>query len=134
MSQENVELVRLGYEAWNRQDFDTAIANIDPEVEWTFATGARPPGADASYHGHAGVREFWRLFIEPWQEVEIEVEDTRTTGDLVVAFVQFHAKARDGLEVDAPFAHVFTVRDGKTVRFKSFDDRAEALEAAGLRE
>jgi uncharacterized protein len=132
MSEENVEIVRRGYEAWNRRDFDTAIADSDPEVEWTFATGARPPGADASYKGHARVREFWRLFIEPWQEVEIEVEDTRTSGDLVVALVQFRAKARDGLEVDAAFAHVFTVRDGKVIRFKSFDDREEALKAAGL--
>jgi uncharacterized protein len=134
MSKENVEKVLRAYDAWNRRDFNAALEEVDPEIEWTMVGTTRFPGTDASYHGHAGVREFWGIFIEPWEEFKIEVEETRTTGDLVVAFVQFHAKAREGLELDTPFVHLFTVRDGKLTRFQSFDARAEALEAAGLSE
>ena len=94
----------------------------------------RFPGTQGTYHGHDGVREFWRVFIEPWDEFRIEIEGTRATGDLVIAFVRFYAKAREGLELEAPFVHVGEFRSGKMIRFRSFDDRAEALEAAGLSE
>jgi ketosteroid isomerase-like protein len=34
MSQENVETLRRGYEAFNRRDIDGALEGLDPEVEW----------------------------------------------------------------------------------------------------
>jgi len=135
MSEENLEqVVRDGYDAWNRRDFDAAVEIADPEIEWTMVGATRFPGTQGTYHGHDGVREFWRVFIEPWDEFRIEIEGTRATGDLVIAFVRFYAKAREGLELEAPFVHVGEFRSGKMIRFRSFDDRAEALEAAGLSE
>jgi len=134
MSEENVEKVLRAYEAWNRRDFDAAVEIGDPEIEWTMVGTTRFPGTEGTYHGHEGVREFWRVFIEPWAEFRIEVEETRAAGDLVVAFVRFHAKARQDLELEAPFVHLLEFRDDKVIRFRSFDDRAEALEAAGLRQ
>jgi uncharacterized protein len=134
MSQEIVERVLRAYRDWNRRDFDAVLEIADSEVEWTMMGTTRFPGTDRTYHGHAGVREFWRVFIEPWEEFRIEVEETRTAADLVVAFVRFHAKAREGLKLETPFVHLLDFRHGKVVRFRSFDDRAEALKAAGLRE
>src|SRR5688500_2116315 len=115
MSQENVERAREAYAAWNRRDFDSAVENADPEVEWTMVGATRFPGTKGTYHGHGGVREFWRIFIEPWEEFRIDVEETRESGDLVVAFVRFHAKARDGLELEAPFVHLLEFRDGNVI-------------------
>lgn len=135
MSQdENVATVLRGYDAWNRRDFDAAIEIADPDIEWTMVGATRFPGTQGTYHGYEGVREFWREFIEPWEEIHVEIEDTRAAGDLVVAFVRFHAKAREGLELKAPFVHLLDFRDGKVIRLRSYDDRAEALEAAGLPE
>jgi uncharacterized protein len=134
MSEENVERVRRAYDAWNRRDFDVVIEVVDPEIEWTMVGGPRFLGTEGTYHGHDGVREYWRLLIEPWDELDIEIEETRAAGDLVVAFVRFHAKAREGLEVEAPFVHLLDFRHGTLIRFRSFDNRAEALEAAGLEE
>jgi uncharacterized protein len=134
VSRGNVEKLLRSYEAWNRRDFDAAIEVVDPEIEWTMIGASRFPGTEGTYHGHDGVREFWRVFIEPWEEFRIEVEGTRAAGDVVVVFVRFHAKAREGLELEAPFVHLSEFRRAKVVRFRSFDDRAEALEAAGLSE
>jgi ketosteroid isomerase-like protein len=143
MSEENVERVRWGYEAWNRRDFDQLLEFADPEIEWrpVSVSGetstedfARIPGVDAVYHGHEGVRRFWETFIEPWEQVAVDVEELRDSGDCVVAFVRFRALARNGLKVDVFNGQVFTFRGSKVVRFEAFADRAEALEAAGLRE
>jgi ketosteroid isomerase-like protein len=143
MSEENVERVRWGYEAWNRRDFDQGIEFLDPEIEWRPASVAgetstedfaRLPGVDAVYHGHEGVRRFMETFIEPWEQVTVDVEELRDSGDCVVAFIRFRAVARNGLKVDMPNVHVFTFRGSKVVRFEAFADRAEALEAAGLSE
>jgi uncharacterized protein len=108
---------------------------FDPEIEWTFAGGAQFPGTDATYHGHDGVRRFWNTFIEPWERINIEIEEIRVTGDRVVALVRFRATGRgSGVELDVPFVHLLTFRGDKVIRFEAFADRDAAFEAAGLQE
>jgi len=45
-----------------------------------------------------------------------------------------HFKGRDGIEIEAAFAGIFTLRDGKISRWQAFWDKQKALEAAGLSE
>jgi hypothetical protein len=135
MSQKNVEVVRRSYAAWNQREFDQALELFDPEIEWTFAGGAQVPGADATYHGHGAVRHFWETFIEPWAQINIEVEEIRSIGDLAVALVRFRATGRgSGVELDVPFVHLFSFRGSKVIRFQAFADRNAAFEAAALGE
>jgi ketosteroid isomerase-like protein len=136
MSQENVERLRQSYEAWNQRDFDSALALYDHDVVWTFTAEARGAAFQSDYRGRDGVREFWDTFIEPWEDVNIEVEEIRDAGDSVLALVVFHARARDGLEIDQPFVHVVTFRGSRGIRFEAFARRElqQALEAAGLSE
>ena len=130
------ELTLQAYEAWNAKDFDAAIADVDPNVEWSFAgEGAQFPGTDKVYRGHGGVREFWREFIEPWESIRIEVTDTRESGDTLVCFVNFHAMgAGSGVELTVPFIHLLKFRNRKVVQWRGYADRAAALGAAGLSE
>jgi uncharacterized protein len=129
------ELTLQAYEAWNAKDFDAAIADFDPDVEWTFAGGAQFPGTDKIYRGHEGVRRFWREFIEPWESIRIEVTDTREAGDTLVLFVNFHGiGAGSGVELTVPFVHLLSYRNGKLIRLRGYANRGEALEAAGLSE
>ncbi|MCD6016607.1 MAG: SnoaL-like domain [Solirubrobacterales bacterium] len=136
MSRENVELLRQSYEAWNRRDFDSALAIYEPDVVWTFTAEARGAAFKSVYRGPDGVREFWDTFVEPWEDVNIEIEEIRDAGDSVLALVVFHARARDGLEIDQPFVHVITFRGSRGIRFEAFAKREleQALEAAGLSE
>jgi uncharacterized protein len=134
VSQENVEAVLRGYEAWNRRDFEATLELISEDVEWTFPEENLFPGIDRAYYGHAGVRRFWESFIEPWGAIDIEVEDLRDLGDRVAAFIVFHARgAASGVELHAPSVHVFTIRDRLVTRFEGYLDREAALEATGLR-
>jgi ketosteroid isomerase-like protein len=139
MSEENVELVRRGYELWNRRDFDQMREIADPELEFRPASVSgegfpRIPGVDAAYHGLEAIRRFWESFIEPWEQITVEVEELRDSGDRVVAFIRFRAVGRDGLKVDLPSVQVFTFRRSRIIRLEAFADRAEALKAAGLSE
>ena len=130
----NADVVRDGYEAWNRRDFGAVLANIHEDVEWRFdADAGAIPEADQVYYGHEGVRRFWDLWVEPWESMSIEPEELIEDGDLVVAFVRFEAVGRgSGVRLEAQFTHIYEMDAGKTKRFAHYADRAKALREAGL--
>ena len=132
MSQENVELTRRGYEAYNSGGLEAIIDFLDPEIEWT--EGADVPEVK-TYHGHDGVREQQARFASAWEEFGLEPEDLVDAGDQIVAMIRAWGRGKgSGVIVEARVAHVWTIRDGKAVRFEVFMDRHKALEAVGLRE
>jgi hypothetical protein len=57
MSQENVELHRRTYEAFNARDVEAFIALSDPQIEFHSAFAAV---GGAIYHGHDGLRRWHR--------------------------------------------------------------------------
>ena len=132
MTERNVEIIRRAMEAWNRGDIEASLELADPEIEWT-AIGAMPDATE-TYHGHEGVREFFRTFMDAWEHVSLVAEEFIESGDVVVALGHFHAKGRNsGLEIDGPFGQVLTMRRGRVVRLRGYPDHAQALKAAGLR-
>jgi uncharacterized protein len=141
MSQENVELVREMYRVYNDAYESPGVLDAlreqverfcDPEVEWVLTQGA--PQAAASFRGHEGVIEFFRDMLEAFEVVRQEPDEFIEAGDRVVVFVHSIARARSGLTIDERWAHIVTLRGGKVMRLEQYRDRAQALEAAGLRE
>jgi uncharacterized protein len=132
MSQENVELVQRLYEAWNRDDYPDALALIDPEIEVEARLGALN---DGTFRGHPGLfqllEDFWRQFDDPI----IDVKECIPAGEHVVTSVLCHGRGKgSGIEVEWWQWQVWTLRDGKAVRWQVFSSRREALKAAGLPE
>jgi ketosteroid isomerase-like protein len=79
--------------------------------------------------------EFFDRILDAFEYVHQVPERFVDCGEQVLVFVRTEARARTaGLEVDEPWAHLVTVRNGKIARVKQFRNRAEALEAAGLEE
>jgi ketosteroid isomerase-like protein len=133
MSQENVELVRESFDAWNRGDLDNFLENISPEWEWHPARLF--PGTDAVYHGKEGFTRFWNTFREPWESIRVEVERIEDLGDRVLALMMFHAKGKgSGVDVTGEYANVFTIRDGLVTYQVGYGDWRSALDAVGLSE
>jgi ketosteroid isomerase-like protein len=64
MSEENVAIVRELLEGFSRRDHERAFDFYDPEIEWD-ATGldATLPDLAGVYHGHEGVRAYWRRWL-----------------------------------------------------------------------
>ena len=138
MSNENVELVKRGYEALNAGDVEAALAMFDPDVEVHLAKDANTVwGLDfeETYRGIDGFVQFLSRLSDAWEEFRWEPTEYREAGDQVVVYIQMTARGRgSGIELQQDMTHLCAIRDRKLVRHETFFDRAEALEAAGLRE
>jgi len=134
MSQENVEVVRAGWEAWIRGDLPGLFRQFDPNVVWD--TSHFHDWPESTYHGIEGVERFLSEWRDVWDGLEIDVEDVRAAPDgRVLSLVLQRGKGRSsGLAMEMEMAQVATLRNGKVTRFDNYEDRTEALEAAGLRE
>jgi ketosteroid isomerase-like protein len=132
MSQENIETVRRSIEAWNGQDVPTLMAcyHSDAEVDWS---RSRSPFKGV-YRGHREIESFWDVFWSTWEEVKLEVHDFTWASSEVVVPNTAHMRGRDGIEVTARTALVFTVENGQITCLRMFDEQDEALEAVGLSE
>jgi len=133
MSQENVEIVRRGFEAWNRNDWDTLMAVFAPDV--VAIAPAEWPEPEIGT-GREALRDQFERLESPWEEQRIEVDDIRDLGDRVLVLFRWIARGIGShVEVEHPAAVLDTLRDGSVVRVEFFfEDQSRALEAAGLRE
>jgi ketosteroid isomerase-like protein len=133
MSQENVEIVRRGYEAF--AEGGVAFEFLDSEIEWR---GPREfPDLAEPHYGHDGVRRYMEKLSEVFEDYRMVPEKFIDAGtDRVLVFSREGGRGKgSGAEVQSnPTAHLWTLRDGKAVRMESYWDRAEALEAVGLSE
>jgi ketosteroid isomerase-like protein len=132
MSQENVEVVRRHTEAWNRQDLRTWLASYSSggELDWSRSRGP----LKGVYRGPGELEVFWDAFWSTFEDIQVEMHGFTEVGSEVVVPNTAHIRGRDGIEVVARSTYVFTVENGQITRQRMFQGRAEALEAAGLRE
>jgi ketosteroid isomerase-like protein len=132
MSQENVEVVRRNQEAWNRRDLRTWLASFrsDAEIDWSRARGP----FRGIYRGYGGFEAFWEVFWSTFDDVQVETYGFAEAGSEVVVSNTAHVRGREGIEVTARSTFVWTVENGQITRLRMFQERSEALEAAGLRE
>jgi ketosteroid isomerase-like protein len=132
MSQENVELVRSSLDGWSRGDIEAWLAPAHPDIE--FRTSGVYPGVDPIYRGHAELRHFWSVFREPWESIQVRIDQVREADDQLVSLCVFEAHARDGMTVRRVVAWSWQFVDHLFVRVDAYGDWNEALEAVGLRE
>ncbi len=130
MSQENVEVVRSFYEAIRRGDVGTVLGLMDPQVEWNeaenFLYADRSPyiGPDQILNG-----VFMRLMSE-WEGFKAIPEQFIGMGDTVAVTGRYQGTYREtGKSVNAQLVHVYTVKDGKLVKFQQYTDTAQFRDA-----
>src|SRR4051794_13806224 len=130
MSQANVEIVQRGIAAFNQRDVSKAFSawGSDAEIDWSRSKGP----LRGVYSGRAALERFWGEFWSIFESVELETHGFLEGGAHVVVPNTAHLRGRDGIEVVARSTFVYTVEGGRISRLAMFQDRAEALEAAGL--
>ena len=136
MSDENVETVRRAIEAWNADDLNAFLAELDPDLEWHPSIERSFEGAATIYRGHDGARKAWREYRgEAWARLTSRPQEFRDLGESVLMLGHIDVTARTtGIEFTQEIAELFEFRGGRIARARDFLTHAEALEAAGLKE
>jgi|EndMetStandDraft_3_1072993.scaffolds.fasta_scaffold265009_2 ketosteroid isomerase-like protein len=133
MSEENVEMARRGYEAFNRGDLEGMVATFAPNFEYVTTGGI--PDADAVYQGPGGLKQFVGWMWSGFEEPRIKVHELTDAGNQVFAEVTLRGRGKQsGVETSWHIWHVWTAQAGKIIRGQAFTSRREALQAAGLLE
>jgi ketosteroid isomerase-like protein len=132
MSQENVEIARRGFEAYNSGDFGALRELYDPGVVWHHLEGWPEPGP--SVGRDAVLREVEQL-REAWQAGDMLelVGDVVDAGDRVLVRAVWRGSG-SGPDAAMEFTYLFTLRKGRIITIQMYWDHEEALKAAGLRE
>jgi ketosteroid isomerase-like protein len=119
-----VDIVRRSYEAFARDDMDGVLADMHPDIEWHQAQGLPHGGY------YRGIDEVRRNIFDPldeewWDEFDADPDEFLDAGEQVVVLGRYRGVAKaTGKTLDVPFVHVWTLRDGRAVRFRQFLDTA----------
>src|SRR4051812_17432102 len=133
MSQENVEIVRQAYEAFNLRDLDALAELTEPVwvMDWSRSIGPQR----GVYRGRAGVEEWIAAISEAFESFEILPLEYVGAGDRIVIPTRVKGRGRgSGVVVDAEGVTLWELERGRVTRLTLYGTRQEALEAAGLRE
>jgi ketosteroid isomerase-like protein len=123
MSRANVDLVR----SIDRLSAEHGSTDhlIDPTLEYV----------NPSYAVEAGTRhdrDTLRKVRDVYRDFRVEPERFVDAGDDVVVIGIARGRSASGIEAQWRQGYVWTVRNGRAIRFRWFNDPAEALEAVGI--
>jgi ketosteroid isomerase-like protein len=125
--QQNLDVIRRGYEAFGHGDIDTLLGLFDDQIEWVTPG---PPDLVTSGRrtGRQAVAEFFKTINELFEIQRFEPKDFIAQGDRVVVLGEESSRVRaTGKVLDGQWAHTFTLKDGKVVRFQEYLDTAETV-------
>ena len=123
MSEENVNLVRAIYARWAEEK--SARDLIAHDLEYVNPPYAVESGTHHDRRKLAAIRDVYPDF-------RVEPEEYFDVGDEVVVIGTARGTAASGITTQWRQGYIWTIRDGKAVRLRWFNDPKEALEAAGL--
>jgi uncharacterized protein len=134
MSQENVEIVRRGFEAFAEGGLDAWADFWADDIDYRAVEGALDDRGPM--HGKDAVRAHFQDWLDTFDDLRAEpLELIDAADEQVVTVLRFGGRAKlSGVETDLTFAVAYTIRDGKIARGREYWTKEQALEAAGLRE
>lgn len=119
-----LQIVRDSYAAFERQDMDGVLADLDPQIEWQQAQGLPHGGT------YRGIEEVRRNVFDPldrdwWDGFTAQPDEFIDGGGEIVVLGRYRGTAKQTRRVlDVPFVHVWSVRRGKATCFRQFLDTA----------
>ena len=138
MSQENVEAIRAVYERFSEGDFRASVDLLDPHVVLVLNPEFAPSiftAAHEALYGTEAIAAYTRDLLDAWPDYTMEAEEIIAAGDGVLVGVCHRGMGRSsGVPTEDRYYTLWSFRGHKVIRIESFGERADALEAAGLRE
>jgi ketosteroid isomerase-like protein len=131
VSQQDLEIVRASYQAFNAGDMAGALAAVHPGIE---IFDHDIPDATESYRGLDGLMRWQADWEASWASWRWQPEEFIDAGDRVVAILRVYAKGRESrVDVERLDGAVWTLRDRKCIRLDYYGSGAEALKPSGCR-
>jgi uncharacterized protein len=132
MSRENVEIVRRIYASWSRGSSPPESNLLHPDIEWVNPSDALEPGTRTGIAAFTSITEELGHTIG---DLRVDAEQLVDAGDRVVVIATMRGRGgASGVEVERRHSAIWTIRDGKALRFQWFYEPDEALRAVGLSE
>jgi ketosteroid isomerase-like protein len=130
MSHENIELIKNIYKLFNERQYDAILPNFADDMTW-IAADSSPLADESPYHGPANIRA--RVFgrIEAgFESLTVRVDEIFGADGRVVVLGYYDSllKGRE-TSTQIQLAHIWTVRDGKAVKFQQYVDTHRIAES-----
>jgi uncharacterized protein len=127
MAADDVEILRTAYQSLNEGDIEGAVGVLDEDAEWCEHSDLPEAGL---YRGRDSIRTFLERFLESWQDFHQETEELIPGESCVLITLRSHQRGKgSGIDVEAQYAHLWTMEDGRGVRVDAYSDPNEALRA-----
>jgi ketosteroid isomerase-like protein len=126
MSQENVEIVRQGFEAFQRRELDVMLDLFTDDV---ITYRVDPDGA--RYDGKTGFLDATADWTEDFSEWQVLPQEFTDLGEWVLQVAQGKSS---GVRVEEDFWFLFELTGSKVSKLSFYSRHADVLEAAGLSE
>ena len=129
--QQNVEIVRAIYAAWDREELPGPVDLLDDKIEYVNPPDALEPG---TRHGLAEFSRAVARTFEGWESWKMQPEEMTAAGEDVAVVVSYRARGRaSGVEVEGRESALWTVKEGRAVRYAWFHGEGDAARALGER-
>jgi ketosteroid isomerase-like protein len=125
--QTNSAVVQRMYAAFNSGDIQTLLANVTPDAEWVNSG----PSTVTYFGDFSGrIADFFQAIGGSVTAGSVTIDRYIVAGDTVVTEGRYRGTARNTqVNIDAPIAHIFTLRDGKVTSWKGYGDTAAVVAA-----
>lgn len=128
-TQENKQLAINGYQMFLKGDIQGILDMCTDDIEWTAADLPSIPFA-GTFHGKAGVMDFFKKLGETVEFLDYQPQSFIADEDKVAVSGVSTVRVRaTGATYDDHWVHIFTMKNGKTMRFEQFHNTAAAVAA-----
>jgi ketosteroid isomerase-like protein len=126
VSQTHIDLIKAGYESWNRGDRDWVLEHMTSDVEWVSPPDDPDPG---TFRGYQGVQRFWDNWRELFGQLQFEVEEAvDLDGHVLIVARRLGIGNVSRVRVEEQVIQVFSFNaDDRCYRVAEFYDREAAL-------
>ena len=125
----NRQLARRGYDLFMKGDIDGVIGLCADDIAWV-SPKIEPMSYTGSFHGKAEVGRFFKLLAESVEFERFEPQSFIADGDKVAVSGVSQARAlSSGARFNDDWVHIFTMKNGKIVRFEQYGNSAAHVAA-----
>lgn len=122
-----VDLVKNFYSLFQAGDRQGYLSLCDDAIEWSAMAGMPAGGRYAGKDAVFG--EYFPNMLANFATFHAHAEEFLDAGKSVLVLGKYSGLSKAGKEFEAPFAHVYAVKNGKIASFRQYADTAKIQQA-----